>query len=93
MSLLHDSFALSNNIPWIALVLIVTRSLFHGMVQPARETLYTLVPRTVRYKGKNAVEVGSFWRAGDVGSMILVNGAQTFRGDCFRFWTHLGSPY
>ncbi len=63
-------------LPWIALVLIISRSLLHSMIQPARETLYTLVPRSLRYKGKNAVDT-VVWRAGDVASMALVSGAQS----------------
>lgn len=59
--------------PWVAVVLIATRALSHGMIQPARETLYTLVPRTLRYKGKNAVDT-VVWRAGDVVSLLSVRG-------------------
>lgn len=59
--------------PILALVLIVTRSLSHGMLQPARETLYTLVSRDLRYKGKNAVDT-VVWRAGDVISLLSING-------------------
>jgi AAA family ATP:ADP antiporter len=59
--------------PYLALILILTRSLSHGMIQPARETLYTLVPRDLRYKGKNAVDT-AVWRAGDVISLLSVNG-------------------
>lgn len=62
--------------PILALVFILTRSLTHGMLQPARETLYTLVPRTLRYKGKNAVDT-VVWRAGDVLSLLSVNGLRT----------------
>ena len=39
----------------------------------ARESLFTLVPRDVRYKGKNAVDT-AVWRAGDVFSALTVNG-------------------
>lgn len=60
-------------LPWVALVLIVTRSLAYGMVQPARESLFTQVPRELRYKGKNAVDT-AVWRAGDVASALSING-------------------
>ena len=43
------------------------------MVQPARESLYTRVPRDLRYKGKNAVDT-AVWRAGDVVSALSING-------------------
>ncbi len=59
-------------LPFVALVLIITRSLSHSMIQPARESLYTLVPRRLRYKGKNAVDT-VVWRAGDVISLFSVN--------------------
>lgn len=59
--------------PWVALMLIVTRGLSYGMVQPARESLYTHVPRDWRYKGKNAVDT-AVWRAGDVMSASAMNG-------------------
>ena len=61
-----------SGLPWVALMLILTRSLAYGMDQPARETLFTLVPRGMRYKGKNAVDT-AVWRAGDVASALGVN--------------------
>lgn len=61
------------SMPLVALVLIIMRSLYHGMIQPARETLYTLVSRSQRYKGKNAVDT-AVWRAGDVLSLLAVDG-------------------
>jgi AAA family ATP:ADP antiporter len=74
MALIPDPYApIVGSLPSLALLLILTRSLTHGMVQPARETLYTLVPRDLRYKGKNAVDT-SVWRAGDVLSLLSVNG-------------------
>jgi AAA family ATP:ADP antiporter len=62
-----------SGLPWVALMLILTRSLAYGMDQPARETLFTLVPRGMRYKGKNAVDT-AVWRAGDVVCALGVNG-------------------
>ena len=59
--------------PWVALVMIVTRGLAYGMVMPARESLYTRVPRELRYKGKNAVDT-AVWRAGDVVCALSING-------------------
>ena len=53
--------------------MIIARSLSYGMIQPARETLYTLVPREIRYKGKNVVDT-VVWRAGDVLSLLSLNG-------------------
>ena len=55
------------------LMLIVTRGGTYGLVQPARESLYTLVPRDLRYKGKNAVDT-AVWRASDVAVATSMNG-------------------
>lgn len=75
--LLHKpSIPIFGIFPPIALVLIITRSLAHSMVQSARESLYTLVPRTLRYKGKNAVDT-AIWRAGDVISLLSISGLRT----------------
>lgn len=52
-------------VPWVVLPVVITRSLTYGMVGPARESLYTRVPRQLRYQGKNAVDT-AVWRAGDV---------------------------
>ncbi|MFT3898016.1 MAG: MFS transporter [Thermomonas sp.] len=62
-----------SGLPWVAVMLVLTRSLAYGMDQPARETLFTLVPRGMRYKGKNAVDT-AVWRAGDVVCALGVNG-------------------
>ncbi|MCE5316333.1 MAG: MFS transporter [Parachlamydia sp.] len=59
--------------PPVAVLLIFTRSLSHGMLVPARESLYTLVMRDVRYKGKNTVDT-IVWRAGDIMSLLSLNG-------------------
>ncbi|MEO6102923.1 MAG: MFS transporter [Pseudoxanthomonas sp.] len=47
------------------LALIVSRGLAYGMAEPARHSLYTRVPRNVRYKGQDAVDT-AVWRFGDV---------------------------
>ena len=62
-----------SGLPWVAVMLVLTRSLAYGMDQPARETLFTLVPRDWRYKGKNAVDT-AVWRAGDVLVATTLNG-------------------
>lgn len=64
------------SMPWVAIMVIVTRSLSHGMMKPACETLFTLVPRTLRYKGKNAIDT-VVWRAGDVASSVSINALKT----------------
>jgi AAA family ATP:ADP antiporter len=58
--------------PLVSIILIITRALSYGMIQPARESLYTLVTRDLRYKGKNAVDT-FMWRTGDVLSLLSIN--------------------
>ena len=58
--------------PWVVLGLIVSRALAYGMVGPARESLFTLVPRDLRYKGKNAVDT-AVWRFGDLSVALSMN--------------------
>jgi len=63
------------SMPFVAVILILMRSLSYGMIQPAREALYTLVTRDMRYKGKNAVDT-VVWRTGDVLSLLSIKGFQ-----------------
>jgi AAA family ATP:ADP antiporter len=51
--------------PAVAIALVVSRGLAYGMVGPARESLFSSAARTLRYKGKNAVDTAA-WRFGDV---------------------------
>jgi AAA family ATP:ADP antiporter len=51
--------------PWVAVALIVSRGLAYGMNGPARESLFAQLPRSLRYKGKNAVDT-AVGRFGDV---------------------------
>jgi AAA family ATP:ADP antiporter len=60
-------------LPWVAIALIVSRGLAYGMVGPARESLFTRVPRSQRYKGKNAVDT-AVWRFGDLSVALSMNG-------------------
>jgi len=59
--------------PWVAIALIVSRGLAYGMLGPARESLFTRVPRSERYKGKNAVDT-AVWRFGDLSVALSMNG-------------------
>jgi len=63
--------------PWVAVALIVSRGLAYGMLGPARESLYTLVPRSLRYKGKNAVDTAA-WRFGDLSVALSMNALRAF---------------
>ncbi|MFD0739286.1 NTP/NDP exchange transporter [Lysobacter koreensis] len=58
--------------PWIALALIASRGFAYGMLGPARESLFTRVPRSLRYKGKNAVDT-AVWRFGDLVISLSMN--------------------
>lgn len=55
------------------LALIVSRGLAYGMAEPARHSLYTRVPRNVRYKGQDAVDT-AVWRFGDLAIATSMNG-------------------
>lgn len=55
------------------LALIVSRGLAYGMAEPARHSLYTSVPRNVRYKGQDAVDT-AVWRFGDLVIATSMNG-------------------
>ncbi len=59
--------------PAVAIALIVSRGLAYGMAEPARHSLYTRVPRDVRYKGQNAVDT-AVWRFGDTAIALSMNG-------------------
>ena len=58
------------------LALVVSRGLAYGMAEPARHSLYTRVPRSVRYKGQNAVDT-AVWRFGDLAIATGMNGLKS----------------
>ena len=58
------------------LALVVSRGLAYGMAEPARHSLYTRVPRSVRYKGQNAVDT-AVWRFGDVAIATGMDGLKS----------------
>jgi ATP:ADP antiporter, AAA family len=61
------SLAVAPGFGLAVLALIITRAGAYGLVQPARESLYTRVDRESRYKAKAFVDT-AVWRAGDVGT-------------------------
>ncbi|GAA5078216.1 NTP/NDP exchange transporter [Lysobacter panacisoli] len=63
---------LLGGMPAVAIALIVSRGLAYGMAEPARHSLYTRVPRDVRYKGQNAVDT-AVWRFGDTAIAVSMN--------------------
>ena len=60
-------------LPWVALALVVSRGFAYGVLGPARESLFAQVPRSLRYKGKNAVDT-AVWRFGDMAVAVAMNG-------------------
>lgn len=73
VALSPDPFAPAvGTLPLVAVALVVGRGLAYGMVGPARESLYTLLPRSLRYKGKNAVDT-AVWRFGDLSVALSMN--------------------
>ncbi len=73
VALAEDPFAPAlGTLPLVAVGLVVGRGLAYGMVGPARESLYTLLPRSLRYKGKNVVDT-AVWRFGDLGVALSMN--------------------
>jgi AAA family ATP:ADP antiporter len=65
--------ALVGTMPAVAIALIVSRGLAYGMAEPARHSLFTRVPRSVRYKGQNVVDT-AVWRFGDLTIALGMNG-------------------
>ncbi|TXI50863.1 MAG: MFS transporter [Lysobacter sp.] len=59
-------------LPWVAIALLVSRGLAYGALGPARESLFAQVPRSLRYKGKNAVDT-AVWRFGDLVVGLSIN--------------------
>ena len=55
------------------LAMVISRAGAYGLVQPARESLYTRVPRELRYKSKAFIDT-AVWRAGDVATSFAMNG-------------------
>ncbi len=54
----------------VSVALVLSRSVGYGLVGPAKESVYTHVPRESRYKAKNFIET-VVWRGGDVLCMLL----------------------
>jgi AAA family ATP:ADP antiporter len=77
MDLLRSMTGFFLLMPWVALALVVSRALAYGLVGPARESLFSMVPRSVRYKGKNAVDT-AVWRFGDLTVASIMDGLRGF---------------
>ena len=55
------------------IAMVLSRAGAYGLLQPAREGLYTRVPRELRYKAKAFIDT-AVWRAGDVMTSFGMNG-------------------
>ncbi|MFC5569769.1 NTP/NDP exchange transporter [Lysobacter yangpyeongensis] len=77
MDLVRSMYGFFLLMPWVALALVVSRALAYGLVGPARESLFSMVPRSVRYKGKNAVDT-AVWRFGDLSVASIMDGLRGF---------------
>lgn len=57
----------------VAIAQVTTRGLLYGLLNPARETLFTRVDREARYKAKNFIDT-VVWRGGDMTMQWLIIG-------------------
>jgi len=60
----------SPTLAMLTIVLLVGRTLTHGLNRPARELLFTVVSRDDKYRAKNVIDT-LIYRTGDVGSAWL----------------------
>ena len=71
-------------LPWVALALVISRGMAYGVLGPARESLFALMPRSLRYKGKNTVDT-AVWRFGDMAVAAGMNAARALGAATFGF--------
>jgi AAA family ATP:ADP antiporter len=67
-------FSASSMVPMLATVAaleIVRRSIGYGISSPAREVLFTVVPREAKYRAKNVIDT-FVWRGGDAAAVWLI---------------------
>lgn len=60
---------------WLVFAIIASRALGYGVVQPARDALYTRVDREERYKAKSFIDT-VVWRGGDTLASFGLRGVQ-----------------
>jgi ATP:ADP antiporter, AAA family len=56
----------------VAAFVVTQRSIAYGLTTPAREALFTVVPREEKYKAKNAIDT-FVWRGGDAAAVWLLH--------------------
>jgi AAA family ATP:ADP antiporter len=71
--------ALAPSLLTLAVVLVTSKSLTHGLTRPARELLFTVVSRDDKYRAKNAIDTVGY-RLGDLGSSWLNKGLAAIGG-------------
>jgi AAA family ATP:ADP antiporter len=57
----------------LAIIAVAGRSATHGLTRPARELLFTVIPRADKYRAKNVIDT-MVYRLGDFGSSWLDRG-------------------
>lgn len=60
---------------WLVFAIITSRAFGYGIVQPARDALYTRVDREERYKAKSFIDT-AVWRGGDTVASFSLRGVQ-----------------
>ena len=55
------------------MIAVAGRSATHGLTRPARELLFTVIPRADKYRAKNVIDT-MVYRLGDFGSSWLNSG-------------------
>lgn len=59
----------------LAIIMVAGKSATHGLTRPARELLFTVIPRADKYRAKNVIDT-MVYRLGDFGSSWLNRGLE-----------------
>lgn len=59
----------------LAIIMVAGKSATHGLTRPARELLFTVIPRADKYRAKNVIDT-MVYRLGDFGSSWLNQGLE-----------------
>ena len=63
----------------LAIIMVAGKSATHGLTRPARELLFTVIPRADKYRAKNVIDT-MVYRLGDFGSSWLDRGLDAAGG-------------
>ncbi len=67
------------SLPTLAIVLVVGKASTHGLTRPARELLFTVIPRADKYRAKNVIDT-FVYRLGDFAGSWLRTGLAAIGG-------------